>query len=72
MKLYGGLIEVYPEALQKLLSMLLHPWPKVRNWVADALWVGRGVGRGVDWGKAGKGEVERLRGEIFDVGGGFG
>ena len=36
-RLYGGLIEVYPPAAEKLTSMLLHPFPKIRNQVADTL-----------------------------------
>jgi len=40
-KLYGGLLDVYPEALQKLTSMLLHPFPNIRNQVAICcLWAG--------------------------------
>lgn len=63
-KMYGGLIEVYPEALQKLSSMLLHPFPKIRNQVADTLFVVRGVGEGVNWVKAGKGDLQKLKGDI--------
>jgi hypothetical protein len=59
-KVYGGLLEVYPEAIQKLSSMLLHPFPKVRDHVADLLFVKRGVGKGVDWTKAGKEDLNRL------------
>jgi tubulin-specific chaperone D len=60
-KLYGGIVQVYPEALQKLTSMLLHPFPKMRNQVADTLFVVRGVGKGVDWTKASKEDLKRLR-----------
>ncbi len=63
-KLYGGLVQVYPEAFQKLTSMLLHPFPKVRNQVADVLFVARGVGKGVNWTKAGKEDLRRLQKEL--------
>ena len=38
--------------------MLLHPFPKVRNHVADTLFVVRGVGKGVDWTKAKRDEAD--------------
>jgi hypothetical protein len=60
-KLYGALAEVYPEALQKLSSMLLHPFPKLRYQVADTLFAVKGVGKGVDWVKAKKEDLETLR-----------
>ena len=63
-KVYGGLVHVYPEALQKLTSMLLHPFPKVRNQVADVLFVVRGLGKGVNWTKAGKEDLRRLKEEL--------
>src|SRR5277367_5161682 len=44
-KVYGGLLQVYPEALEKLTSMLLHPFPKIRNQVADMMFAARGVGK---------------------------
>ena len=36
-RLYGSLSEVYPPALQKLMTMVLHPFPKVRNQVVDTM-----------------------------------
>lgn len=63
-KVYGGLLQVYPEALEKLISMLLHPFPKIRNQVADVLFVARGVGKGVNWMKAGKEDLRRLKEEL--------
>ncbi|KUJ17224.1 uncharacterized protein LY89DRAFT_669630 [Mollisia scopiformis] len=63
-KIYGGLIEVYPEATTKLSSMLLHSFPQIRNAVADELWVAKEVGKGVDWAKAGRNDLIKLRKEI--------
>lgn len=57
-------MQVYPEALQKLTSMLLHPFPKLRNHVADVLFVAKGVGKGVNWAKAGKDDMRRLQEEL--------
>lgn len=59
-KAYGGLASIYPEALRKLTNMLLHPFPQIRAAVADELWVSRGVGKGENWSKARKGDVEKL------------
>jgi tubulin-specific chaperone D len=58
-KLYGGM-----EALKKLTSILLHPYPTVRSLVAEELFVARGVGLGMDWGKAKKADVESVRKEL--------
>jgi tubulin-specific chaperone D len=63
-KVYGGLLQVYPEAFEKLTSMLLHPFPKIRNQVADMLFIARGVGKGVNWTKAGKEDLKRLKEEL--------
>jgi hypothetical protein len=63
-KLYGGLLGVYPEAVQKLSSMLLHPFPNIRNQVADTLWVDKGVGKGVNWVKAKKDDLKILLEEL--------
>jgi tubulin-specific chaperone D len=63
-KVYGGLLGVYPETIQKLTSMLLHPFPKVRDHVADILFVKKGIGKGVDWRKAGKGDLNHLLEEL--------
>lgn len=57
-------MQVYPEALEKLTSMLLHPFPKVRNQVADVLFVARGVGKGINWTRAGKEDLRRLIEEL--------
>ena len=65
-KLYGGMVQVYPEALQKLTSMLLHPFPKVRNQVADTLFAISGVGKGVDWTRARKQDLERLKTQLAE------
>ena len=61
MKLYGGLLDVYPDAAQKLSSMLLHKYPKIRNEAADTLFVERGVGKSVNWVKARQEDLVRLR-----------
>lgn len=63
-KLYGGLLAVYPAAVDKLSSMLLHPYPNIRNQVADTLFVAKGVGKGVDWTRAKKGDLELLKGQL--------
>lgn len=66
-KIYGGLIEVYQEALQKLTTMLLHPFPKIRNEVADTLFAVKGLGKGVDWVKASKADLEQLKAELVSI-----
>ena len=63
-KLYSGLVEVYPTALDKLIGLLLHPFPKVRNQAADSIFVIRGVCKGVNWAKAKKADVEDLKREL--------
>jgi hypothetical protein len=60
-KLYGGLLDVYPDATQKLTSMLLHRYPKVRNEAADTLVVKRDVGKSVNWVKAKQIDLVKLR-----------
>ena len=60
-KLYSGLAVVYPSALDKLLSLLLHPFPKVRNQAADSIFAVRGVCKGINWAKAKKVDVEELK-----------
>ncbi|TVY40914.1 Tubulin-specific chaperone D [Lachnellula subtilissima] len=61
-KLYGGM-----EAFKKLTSMLLHPYPTIRSLVAEELFVAKGVGLGVDWGKAKKTDIESVKRELgFD------
>lgn len=64
--MYGGLVEVYPEALQKLTGMLLHPFPKVRNQVVDTLFVIKGVGGGVNWVTARKEQLGVLKRELAE------
>jgi hypothetical protein len=63
-KLYSGLAEVYPKVLDKLVSLLLHPFPKVRNQAADSIFAARGVCKGVNWPKAKKMDVDVLRKEL--------
>lgn len=65
-RVYGGLIEVYPEALDKLTKMLLHPIPTLRNTVADTLFTIKGIGKGVDWSRAKKEDLGGLR-EGLDI-----
>lgn len=60
-KLYGVLYPVYPDAIIKLTSMLLHPFPRIRNLVADTLYGVSGAGKGVDWTKAQKEDLVKLR-----------
>lgn len=59
-KAWAGLSPSYPPALQQLTAMLLHRYPRIRNAVVDELWVLKGVGKGVDWGKAKRVDVDRL------------
>ena len=78
-KAYEGLLFAAPEGggvrrdvVRKLTGMLLHPYPKVRNLVADTLFVffGHEGLRTRDWGapvKELKGEVEGLRDELLKV-----
>lgn len=50
--------------MQKLSSMLLHPFPRIRNLVAEELFVGKGVGKKVNWTKASKGDLAELMKEL--------
>jgi hypothetical protein len=59
-KVYGGLYEVYPPALGKLTTMILHPFPKIRNLVAEELWTIKGVGKGVNWATAKRADMVKL------------
>jgi hypothetical protein len=52
---------LYPAALEQLTALLSHRYPRIRNAAIDELWVLKGVGKGVDWGKAGKGEARELK-----------
>jgi hypothetical protein len=63
-KLYGGLIDVYPDAVQKLLSLLLHKYPRVRNEAADMLFVTKGVGKSVKWAMATQADLIKLKAEM--------
>jgi hypothetical protein len=63
-RVYGGLVEVYPEAMDKLTKMLLHPIPTLRNKVADTLFTVRGVGKGVNWLRARKEDLRELQEEL--------
>lgn len=63
-RVYGALTEVYPEALDKLTKMLLHPIPTLRNKVADTLFVATGKARGVDWSRAKKEDLVKIRSEL--------
>lgn len=66
-KIYGGMSEVLPEATTKLSAMLLHNYPQIRNAAADELWIANGVGKGVDWAKAKKSDLDRVRAEISQL-----
>ncbi|EKD19691.1 uncharacterized protein L3040_001962 [Drepanopeziza brunnea f. sp. 'multigermtubi'] len=71
-RLYGGLVEmgaaagVGAKAAAKMVGMLVHRYPSVRSVVADELWVRRGLLglKGVDWGRAQKGDLEGVRMEL--------
>ncbi|CAG8960761.1 hypothetical protein HYFRA_00002298 [Hymenoscyphus fraxineus] len=63
-KVYGGMIPIHNGVLKKLTSMLLHPFPRVRNLVAEELWVQMGVGKGVNWTKATQTDMAVLRKEL--------
>jgi len=63
-KLYGALSEVYPPAVAKLTGMLLHAYPTIRNLVAEEMFVVKGVGKSVNWGKARKVDVEGVRSQL--------
>lgn len=54
--------------MEQLVKMVIHPFPKVRWCAVEEVFVRRGGGKGVDWGKAKKGEIEALREEIKDLG----
>jgi hypothetical protein len=45
-KVYGGLVKVYPPTITKLVGMLKHKYPRVRERVAEELWMVSGVGDG--------------------------
>ncbi|CZT43419.1 related to tubulin-folding cofactor D (chaperone) [Rhynchosporium secalis] len=64
-----GLMQRFPSrnvkccTKEKLVAMLLHQYPSVRNSVADELWELDGV-RGVDWTKGTKEDLERVRRDL--------
>ena len=45
-KVYGGLVKVYPPTIDKLVGMLKHKYPRVRERVAEELWIVSGGGDG--------------------------
>jgi hypothetical protein len=47
--------------------MALHRFPRIREAAVDECWVLKGVGKGVEWGKAGR-EEERALFEGLGVG----
>ncbi|KAH7385139.1 armadillo-type protein [Cadophora sp. MPI-SDFR-AT-0126] len=65
-KIYGGLMDagLVSEARGKLVGMLLHNFPGVRNAVVDELWAreGKSVLKSVDWTKAKTEDLERVKG----------
>jgi hypothetical protein len=63
-KLYGALCEIYPPAATKLTGMLLHAYPTIRNLAAEEMFVAKGVGKSVNWGKARKVDVEGVRRQL--------
>ncbi|KAG9241211.1 tubulin folding cofactor D C terminal-domain-containing protein [Calycina marina] len=58
---YGGLGEFYAPAIEKLTTMAIHPFPRVRERVVDTMFVVKGVGKGVNWPKAGKLDLLKLK-----------
>ncbi|PVH69227.1 hypothetical protein DL98DRAFT_564504 [Cadophora sp. DSE1049] len=71
-KIYGNLIDagVVSEARGKLVGMLVHKFPGVRNAAVDELWVrldreSRGeVLKSIDWTRAKKEDIKRVRGVL--------
>jgi hypothetical protein len=66
-KIYGSLAEYCPPALKKLASMLLHPFPKIRDAVVEEMFALYGVGKGVDWAKATPHDVDSLMAEVTSI-----
>ena len=79
-KIYGALIDIFSHStadnneselrvkfVEKLTSMLSHPFPRVRERVVEELWCRCGLGKGIDVSvKAmGKDEVGRFRDDIL-------
>ncbi|KAE9364067.1 hypothetical protein N431DRAFT_390307 [Stipitochalara longipes BDJ] len=66
-KVYAGLYEVkelHPKPLEQLARMALHRFPRIRDAAVDECWVLKGVGKGVEWAKAGKEEEGALFGSL--------
>ncbi|KAI9842650.1 MAG: hypothetical protein M1837_007017 [Sclerophora amabilis] len=72
-KVYGGLTDIAPirqEAVAKLISMLLHPFPRIRNAASDCLCVTTSMSKeaserleSTDWAMSPK----ILRGHVHDI-----
>jgi hypothetical protein len=61
LKVYAGLCDVAcPGALEQVARMALHRFPRIREAAVDECWVLKGVGKGVEWGKAGREEERAL------------
>ncbi|PMD47951.1 hypothetical protein L207DRAFT_479337 [Hyaloscypha variabilis F] len=70
LKVYAGLCDVAcPGALEQVARMALHRFPRIREAAVDECWVLKGVGKGVEWGKAGR-EEERALFKGLGLGGG--
>jgi hypothetical protein len=66
-RIYGSLAECCPPALKKLSSMLLHPFPKIRDAAVEELFALYGVGKGIDWSKATSNDVSALMAEVSAI-----
>jgi hypothetical protein len=64
-KVYGGLLSVYPKAMDKLTTLLLHPFPQVRNQAVDEIFIAKGLGKSVNWVHAKKADVEELKTKLI-------
>jgi hypothetical protein len=65
-RILGGMVQVYPNAWVSLLMYLQHRMPNIRMEAADALFTATyekdgGLGKGIDWHKAGEDEVKGMR-----------
>jgi hypothetical protein len=65
-RILGGMVQVYPQAWISLLMYLQHRMPNIRMEAADALFTATyekdgGLGKGIDWHKAGENEVKGIR-----------
>jgi hypothetical protein len=61
-----GSNELRMKVIDKLISMLSHPFPRIREKVVDELWVRCGVGKGLDVTRKvlGKGQSGEIRAAI--------